>query len=74
MNNGGEEALNVSNNILSQCSPSDRSPALEWLKTVVYLLIVVLAVFGNAFVIRTVYTRSRMKSATNYLIVNMAVR
>ena len=61
----------------TQDSPPDcpylQSSALEWVKNIVYLVILFLALFGNALVMRIVYKHRRMQTATNYLIVNMAV-
>ena len=72
--NNSSETLNVTYNFLPECSQEMWSPALEWVKKLVYLILVFFAIFGNALVIRIVFTHRRMKSATNYLIVNMAVR
>lgn len=50
-----------------------QSPALEWLKNIVYLVILFLAIFGNALIMCIIYKYRRMQTPTNYLIVNMAV-
>ncbi|XP_068708100.1 substance-K receptor-like [Montipora foliosa] len=71
--NNSSETLNVTYNFLPECSQEMWSPALEWVKKLVYLILVFFAIFGNALVIRIVFTHRRMKSTTNYLIVNMAV-
>ncbi|CAH3030111.1 unnamed protein product [Porites evermanni] len=56
----------------SECLYLPSSPVLQWIKNVVYLFILLLALFGNASVMWIVYKQRRMHTATNYLIVNMA--
>ena len=73
MMNNSSEIHNAS----TQGSPPEcqfvESPALEWLKNVVYLVILFLAIFGNALIMCIIYKYRRMQTPTNYLIVNMAV-
>ena len=57
----------------SECHYLSSSPVPQWIKKVVYLLILLLALFWNASVMWIVYKQRRMHKATNYLIVNMAV-
>ncbi|XP_022783549.1 substance-P receptor-like [Stylophora pistillata] len=59
---------------LPDCPPWDTSSAaLQWIKTIVYLFILFLALFGNTSVIWIIFRHRRMRTATNYLIANMAV-
>ena len=46
---------------------------VPWTKTVVYLMLLALALFGNVLVIWIVYKYKRMLTASNFLIVNVAV-
>ena len=57
----------------SECHYSPSTPVLQWIKNVVYLFILLLALFGNASVMWIVYKQRRMRTPTNYLIVNMTV-
>ena len=72
MNSSGD-AANGTQDFPQECTPGDQSSALQWIKTIVYLIILFLALFGNAMVIWIIYRHRRMQTATNYLIVNMAV-
>ena len=74
------ENMNSSNGMVNgtqgsplECSTQRQSAPEEWIKTIVYLLILCLALFGNVMVIWIIYRHRRMQTATNYLIVNMAV-
>jgi len=71
--NSSNEMTNGTHDTSLECSPQKQSAAEEWIKTIVYLLILCLALFGNAMVIWIIYNHRRMQTATNYLIVNMAV-
>lgn len=71
--NSSNEIANGTHDTPLECSPQKQSAAEEWIKTIVYLLILCLALFGNAIVIWIIYNHRRMQTATNYLIVNMAV-
>jgi len=71
--NSSNEMTNGTHDTPLECSPQKQSAAEEWIKTIVYLLILCLALFGNAMVIWIIYNHRRMQTATNYLIVNMAV-
>ena len=72
MNNSGA-INNGTQDFPSECPYLPSSPVLQWIKNVVYLLILLLALFGNASIMWIVYKQRRMHTATNYLIVNMAV-
>lgn len=72
MNNSNEMANGTQDSPL-ECSPEEQSSVGQWIKTIVYLIILFLALFGNAMVIWIIYKHRRMQTATNYLIVNMAV-
>ena len=57
-----------------ECSNSYTEPSVvHWTKTVVYLMLLTLALFGNALVIWIVYKYKSMRTASNFLIVNVAV-
>ena len=57
-----------------KCSYIYNGPsAVHWAKTVVYLMLLTLALFGNALVMWIVYKYKRMRTASNFLIVNVAV-
>ena len=71
--NSSNEMVNGTQDSPLECSSQSQSAAEEWIKTIVYLLILCLALFGNAMVIWIIYRHRRMQTATNYLIVNMAV-
>nr|KAG5693383.1 hypothetical protein BaRGS_015670 [Batillaria attramentaria] len=66
---------------IDQCDLSNQMPypdvtQLPWVVTfltVVYLIIMVLSICGNALVILTVWRNSHMHTVTNYYIVNLAV-
>ena len=72
MNNssGGVNMAQASSQV---CSSTKESVAITWMTIVLYLLLVIVALFGNALVIRVVYKYKRMHTAPNFLIVNMAV-
>lgn len=48
-------------------------PAVTATLIIFYLLIMILAVFGNILVISTVWRNSHMQTVTNYYIVNLAI-
>ena len=49
------------------------SPSLKYLKTLVYAAIMLFSLLGNTAVIVIVLKNKRMRTTTNYLLVNMAV-
>ena len=69
----------MNNSIVNTTSSTDCSkiyiePSIvSWTKTVVYLMLLALALFGNVLVIWIVYKYKRMRTASNFLIVNVAV-
>ena len=71
--NSSTEMANTTQGSPLECSPQRQSAAEEWIKTIVYLFILCLALFGNVMVIWIIYRHRRMQTATNYLIVDMAV-
>jgi len=71
--NNSSESVNVTQACPLVCSRSTEPLAIGWIKIVVYLLVLGLALLGNALVICTVYKNKRMHTAPNFLIVNMAV-
>ena len=71
--NSSNEMANGTQDSPIECFPEKQSSAGQWVKTIVYLLILFLALFGNGMVIWIIYKHRRMQTATNYLIVNMAV-
>ena len=71
--NNSSESVNMTQASSQVCSSTNEPVAVTWVKIVVYLLLVILALFGNALVIWIVYKYKRMHTAPNFLIVNMAV-
>ena len=71
--NSSTEMANATQGSPLECSPQKQSAAEEWIKTIAYLFILCLALFGNFMVIWIIYRHRRMQTAINYLIVNMAV-
>ena len=51
---------------------ADHSPSVKYLKTLVYAIIMLFSLLGNTVVIIIVSKNKRMRTTTNYLIVNMA--
>ncbi|KAK3741395.1 hypothetical protein QZH41_006208 [Actinostola sp. cb2023] len=43
------------------------------IKTLAYCLLFFISIVGNSFILRTIYKDSRLKTTTNFLMVNMAV-
>lgn len=41
-------------------------------KTIAYCIILLLSIFGNTFIICTIYKDNRLKSTPNFLVANMA--
>lgn len=72
MNNSSESVNMTQASQLARYSNTE-PVASSWIKTVVYLLLLSLALFGNALVIWVVYKYKRMHTAPNFLIVNIAV-
>ena len=56
------------------CTPTslDTDLTKAW-KTIIYCVIILVSLVGNTLVILVVYKRKRMRTTTNFLIVNMAV-
>ena len=71
--NNSSEANNATEDFSPVCSYLQFPAPLEWIKKIVYLIILLLALFGNALVMWIVHKHKRMQTATNCLIVNMAV-
>ena len=69
----------MNNSIINTTSPTEcfviytEPSAVSWTKTVVYLMLLTLALFGNALVIWIVHKYKRMRTASHFLIVNVAV-
>ena len=71
--NNSSGAVEGNQGSVTTCPHWDNSSVLQWIKTIVYLFIVFLALFGNTSVIWIIFRHRRMRTATNYLIANMAV-
>lgn len=71
--NNSSESVNMTLGSPQVCSSNMEPVAISWIKTVVYLLLLSLALFGNALVIWVVYKYKRMHTAPNFLIMNIAV-
>ena len=59
-------------NPISCMTPSPDSDLTKAWKTIIYCVIILLSLVGNALVILVVYKKRRMRTTTNFLIVNMA--
>ena len=71
--NNSSEGVSMAQASSQVCSNTKEPVAITWMKIVLYLLLVIVAFFGNALVIWVVYKYKRMHTAPNFLIVNMAV-
>ena len=71
--NNSSESVNMTQATSQVCSSTNEPVAITWMMIVLYLLLVILALFGNALVIWVVYKYKRMHTAPNFLIVNIAV-
>ena len=72
MNNSGE-SVNITPASAQLCSRTNEPVGITCSLIALYLLLVIVALFGNAVVIWVVYKYKRMHTAPNFLIVNMAV-
>ena len=54
------------------CELFAEAPSVKYLKTLAYVIIMLLSLIGNTAVIIIVSKNKRMRTTTNYLIVNMA--
>ena len=62
----------MNNTTLPQCPGALLSAPVRWVQACTYSLIILVAIVGNAMVIRVVLTQRGMRTPTNYLIVNIA--
>lgn len=55
------------------CPDMNSNRYLKGIKAAAYILVMLLSLFGNAMVVRVVHKNRRMRTITNYLIINMAL-
>lgn len=55
------------------CPEQNAKEYVKGIKAAAYILVILLSLFGNVMVVRVVHKTRRMRTITNYLIVNMAV-
>ena len=68
MNNGSANMTSP-----PECFSGTEPPAVRWFKNVAYLMLLALALFGNALVMWIIYKYKRMHTPSNCLIFNLAV-
>lgn len=55
------------------CPDPNSNKYVKGIKAAAYILVMLLSLFGNAMVVRVVHKNRRMRTITNYLIINMAL-
>lgn len=55
------------------CPQPNANKYVKGIKAAAYIFVILLSLFGNAMVIRVVHKNRRMRTITNYLIINMAL-
>lgn len=55
------------------CPEPNANKYVKGIKAAAYILVILLSLFGNVMVIRVVHKNRRMRTITNYLIINMAL-
>lgn len=55
------------------CPEPNANKYVKGIKAAAYILVILLSLFGNAMVVRVVHKNRRMRTITNYLIINMAL-
>lgn len=57
----------------TSCPEPNSTEYIKGVKAVAYITVILLSLFGNFVVIRVVHKNQRMRTITNYLIINMAL-
>lgn len=55
------------------CPEPNANKYVKGVKAAAYIVVILLSLFGNAMVVRVVHKNRRMRTITNYLIINMAL-
>ena len=55
------------------CPEPNANKYVKGIKAAAYILVILLSLFGNVMVVRVVHKNRRMRTITNYLIINMAL-
>lgn len=57
----------------ASCPEANANKYVKGVKAAAYILVILLSLFGNVMVVRVVHKNRRMRTITNYLIINMAL-
>ena len=57
----------------ASCPEPNANKYVKGVKAAAYILVILLSLFGNVVVVRVVHKNRRMRTITNYLIINMAL-
>ena len=57
----------------TSCPEPNTNKYVKGVKAAAYILVILLSLFGNVMVVRVVHKNRRMRTITNYLIINMAL-
>lgn len=57
----------------ASCPEPNANKYVKGFKAAAYILVILLSLFGNAMVVRVVHKNRRMRTITNYLIINMSL-
>lgn len=57
----------------ASCPEPNANKYVKGVKAAAYILVILLSLFGNVMVVRVVHKNRRMRTITNYLIINMAL-
>ena len=68
---GGAPA--AANTDSASCPEPNANKYVKGVKAAAYILVILLSLFGNVMVVRVVHKNRRMRTITNYLIINMAL-
>lgn len=68
----GQNNTLENDNLISCMNPSPDTGLTKAWKTIIYCVIILVSLVGNTLVILVVYKKRRMRTTTNFLIVNMA--
>ena len=67
---GGVAAANTDS---ASCPEPNANKYVKGVKASAYIVVILLSLFGNVMVVRVVHKNRRMRTITNYLIINMAL-
>ena len=63
----------MANTDSASCPEPNANKYVKGVKAAAYILVILLSLFGNVMVVRVVHKNRRMRTITNYLIINMAL-